>query len=280
MNIRELLNRGYYMLKNNKIETPKQKARLIMQYILGKPKEYIVIYDSKQVSKENEENYMNNIEKLCQGIPIQYITNSQEFMNMSFYVNKNVLIPRHDTEVLVEEVISLAKKRANIKILDLCTGSGIIGISLSKNLKNAEIYASDISEEALKVAKHNNEKNETNVKYIESDLFENIPKMKFDYIVSNPPYIKTHIISTLSDEVRKEPILALDGGYDGLKFYTKIAKEAIDFLKYGGYLCLEIGYDQKDEVIDILKNTGNYSKIYCKKDLCDNDRVIIAKVGD
>lgn len=280
MNIRELINRGYYVLKNNKIESPKQKARLIMQYVLDKPKEYIVIYDSNQVSKEDEENYMNNINKLCKGTPVQYITNFQEFMNMSFYVNKNVLIPRQDTEVLVEEVISLAKKRADIKILDLCTGSGIIGISLSKNLKNAKVYASDISEGALKVAKQNNERNNTNVNYIHSDLFENIPKIKFDYIVSNPPYIKTDVIDTLSDEVRKEPILALDGGYDGLKFYTKIAKEAIEYLKYGGYLCLEIGYDQKDEVIEILKNTGVYTKIYCKKDLCDNDRIIIAKVGD
>lgn len=280
LNIRELLNRGYYVLKNNKIETPKQKARLIMQYVLNKPKEYIVIYDSKQVSKEDEEKYMNNINKLCKGTPIQYITNFQEFMNMSFYVNKNVLIPRQDTEVLVEEVISLAKNKTDIKILDLCTGSGIIGISLSKNLKDSEVYASDISEGALKVARQNNDRNGTDVKYIHSNLFENIPEMKFDYIVSNPPYIKTDVIDTLSDEVRKEPILALDGGYDGLKFYTKIAKQAIDYLKYGGYLCLEIGYDQKDDVIDILKSTGNYTKIYCKKDLCDNDRIIIAKVGD
>ena len=280
MNIRELLNRGYYVLKNNKIETPKQKARLIMQYVLNKPKEYILIYDKNQVSKEEEERYMNNINKLCKGTPVQYITNFQEFMNMRFYVNKNVLIPRQDTEVLVEEVISLAKKSTDIKILDLCTGSGIIGISLSKNLKNAEVYASDISEGALKVAKINNEKNNAKVNYIHSDLFENIPKIKFDYIVSNPPYIKTDVIETLSDEVRKEPILALDGGYDGLKFYTKIAKEAINYLKYGGYLCLEIGYDQKDDVIDILEKTGNYTKIYCKKDLCDNDRIIIAKVGD
>ena len=280
MNIRELINRGYYVLKNNKIESPKQKARLIMQYVLEKSKEYIVIYDNNQVSKKDEENYMDNIEKLCQGIPVQYITNAQEFMNMDFYVNKNVLIPRQDTEVLVEEVISLAPKKAPIKILDLCTGSGIIGISLSKNLKNAEVYATDISKEALKVAKYNNEKNNANVKYIESDLFENIPNMKFDYIVSNPPYIKTDVISELSDEVRKEPILALDGGQDGLKFYVEIAKQAIDYLKYGGYLCLEIGYDQKEEVIDILKNTGNYTNIYCKKDLCDNDRIIIAKVGD
>lgn len=280
MNIRELLNRGYYVLKNNKIETPKQKARLIMQYVLNKPKEYILIYDKNQVSKEEEERYMNSINKLCKGTPVQYITNFQEFMNMRFYVNKNVLIPRQDTEVLVEEVISLAKKSTDIKILDLCTGSGIIGISLSKNLKNAEVYASDISEGALKVAKINNEKNNAKVNYIHSDLFENIPKIKFDYIVSNPPYIKTDVIETLSDEVRKEPILALDGGYDGLKFYTKIAKEAINYLKYGGYLCLEIGYDQKDDVIDILEKTGNYTKIYCKKDLCDNDRIIIAKVGD
>lgn len=280
MNIRDLLNRGYYILKGSKIDSPKQKARLILQYVLDKPKEYIVIYDNKQVTKELEGKYIDYINKVANGMPVQHITNSEEFMNMSFYVNKNVLIPRQDTEVLVEEVIKLAKNKQNIKILDLCTGSGIIGISFSKYLKNAKVYASDISQEALKVAQYNNEKNNTNVNYIESDLFENIPEMKFDYIVSNPPYIKTGVIETLDEEVKKEPIIALDGGYDGLKFYTKIAKEAIGYLKYGGYLCLEIGYDQKDEVIQILKNTGLYTKIYCKKDLCDNDRVIIAKAGE
>ena len=277
MNIRDLLNRGYYILKGSKIDSPKQKARQILQYVLDKPREYIVIYDNKQVTKEEEEKYINFINKVAQGIPVQHITNSQEFMQMSFYVNKNVLIPRQDTEILVEEVIKLAKDMQNIKILDLCTGSGIIGISLSKNLKNAEVYASDISAEALKVAKYNNKKNKTNVIYIESDMFENIPDIKFDFIVSNPPYIKTDVIENLDAEVRKEPILALDGGADGLKFYNKIANEVTSHLKYGGYVCLEIGYDQKNEVTQILKNTGLYTKIYCKKDLCDNDRVIIAK---
>ena len=207
---------------------------------------------------------------------------TQEFMKMNFLVNDKVLIPRPDTEVLVEEVIKLSKKFAKPKILDLCTGSGAIAVSLAKYVNSAEIYASDISKEALDVAKINAKKNEVENKitFIESDLFMQIPKNKFDIIVSNPPYIRKDVIEDLDEEVKKEPIIALDGGTDGLDFYRKIAKDAYDYLKYNSYLCFEIGYDQKIDVIEILENEKKYTNIYSKKDLYENDRIIIAKVGD
>ena len=221
----------------------------------------------------------NNIEKIANGVPLQHITHTQEFMKMDFFVNENVLIPRPDTEILVEEVINLAKKIDNPKILDLCTGSGAIAISIAKNVPSAEVLAIDISEKALEVAKKNSQKLQAKVKFEKSNLFSNIGKMKFDIIVSNPPYIKKTDIKLLSNEVQKEPEIALDGGYDGLDFYRKISNQAIDYLKFGSYLCFEIGYDQKEDVTEIIKNTKHFNNTYCKKDLFGNDRVIVTKVN-
>ena len=281
MTIKETLNKGMIMLKSNNIESPKLKARLLLQYILKRPRQYLIVYDNEQITKKQQWEYFVNIEKLSQGVPLQHITHLQEFMKMDFYVNENVLIPRPDTEILVEEVIKIASKFENPKILDLCTGSGAIGISIAKYVKNAKVYATDVSEKALEVAKIN-AKNigvEEKIEFIKSDLFKNVGKIKFDIIVSNPPYIKNGDIGYLSEEVQKEPKLALEGGIDGLEFYRKITKQAIDYLKLGSYLCFEIGYDQKIDVIEIIENENKYIDTYSKKDLYGNDRVIITRVG-
>lgn len=282
MTIKEILSRGVILLKSNNIENPVIKARLLLQHTLGKSREYLIIYDNKEINKKEETIYFNKIKKIIDGIPLQHITQTQEFMKMNFFINDKVLIPRPDTEILVEEVIKLSKKFIKPQILDLCTGSGAIAVSLAKYIKTAEIYASDISKEALNVAKINAQKNEVEEKitFIESDLFNNIPKNKFDIIVSNPPYIRKDDIKQLDEDVKKEPIIALNGGIDGLDFYRKISKEAYDFLKYNSYLCFEIGYDQKIDVIEILENEKKYTNIYSKKDLYDNDRIIIAKLED
>lgn len=280
MTIKEILNKGTFMIKNNNIELPKLKARLLLQFTLNKPREYLIVYDNQKVSEYDEKIYFENINKLIQGVPLQYITKSQEFMKLSFFVNDKVLIPRADTEILVEEVIKIAKRIREPKILDLCTGTGAIAISLKKYIPESIVYASDISKDALNVAKRNADNNNAEIKFFESDLFKNIPNIKFDIVVSNPPYIRKDVIPTLDVEVQKEPKLALDGGIDGLDFYRKIVKQGYDYLKYNSYLCFEIGYDQKIDVMEIIENEKKYIDTYCKKDLYDNDRIIITRVGD
>lgn len=279
MTIKEMLSKGMIILKGNNIDSPKLKARLLLQYILKKPRQYLIVYDNEEVGKKEQWEYFVNIEKLSNGVPLQHITHHQEFMKMDFYVDENVLIPRPDTEILVEETIKIAKKMNQPKILDLCTGSGAIAISIAKNVPDAEVYAIDISQKALDVAKKNAKELDAKVEFIKSNLFNKMDKMKFDIIVSNPPYIKKDVINCLSKEVQKEPELALDGGIDGLDFYRKITAQAIDYLKFGSYLCFEIGYDQKDEVLDIIKKQEHYSNTYCKKDLGGNDRVIVTQVN-
>ena len=276
MNIKQSLEYGIKVLKENKIEEPFLKARMLLSYILNVEKEYLILHDLEEISEENIKKYKECINRLINNEPLQYIIGKQEFYGIDFFVNKNVLIPQPDTEILVEEVINICKKEYQksldtINILDLCTGSGAIGIAIKKNTKNTKIVISDISKEALEVAKYNlNSVNEKNIKIIQSDLFENI-------IVSNPPYIKTSVIKELSKEVQNEPIIALDGGKDGLDIYKRIISKAYKYLKKDGFLCLEIGYDQLQDVIALINNNGKYKEIYSKKDINGKDRIIICK---
>lgn len=281
MTIREAINKATIKLKMNNIGSPKLKARLLMQFILNQTRQYLMVYDEKKLTQEQEKKYIEAVEQLINGIPLQHITHRQEFMKMDFYVNSNVLIPRPDTEVLVEEVIQIAKKINAKKILDLCTGSGAIAVSLAKHIENSQITAIDISREALKIAELNAKRHQVDkqIVFLQSNLFEDLPQEKYDIIVSNPPYIKREIIKTLDQEVQKEPYIALDGGNDGLDFYRKIIHQSYEFLKYRGYLCLEIGYDQKVDVIELIEQEEKYVDTYGKKDLYGNDRVVVTKVG-
>lgn len=278
MTIKQAITKGMIMLKSNNVESPKLKARLLLQYVLDKPRQYIIVYDNKEIDKQQQWQYFVNIEKLTKGVPLQHITHRQEFMKMDFFVDENVLIPRPDTEILVEEVIKIAQKYNSPRILDLCTGSGAIAISLKKFVPNADITAVDISEKALEIAQKNAKKLETKINFLRSDLFDKLDNKKFDIIVSNPPYIMKDEIKKLSEEVQKEPKIALDGGEDGLDFYRIITEQAINYLKTGSFLCFEIGYNQKSDVIKIIEDEQNYKNIYCKKDLYGNDRIIITQV--
>lgn len=280
MTISELIKKGMIELKNENIEEPKLKARLLMQYVLNQTRQYVIVNDMEQLEKNKEKQYLEEIKILKKGVPIEYITHQKEFMKLNFFVDKNVLIPRQDTEILVEEVIKIAQKTNAKKILDLCTGSGAIAVSLAKYLPQSEITAIDISNEALKIAKKNAISNnvENQITFVNSDMFTNLNEEKFDIIVSNPPYIKTNVIEKLDIQVKNEPYIALDGGKDGLDFYKKIINESYRYLKYKGYLCLEIGFDQKIDVIELIENTEKFVNTYSKKDLFDNDRIIVTQI--
>lgn len=281
MQIKDVIRKGMIELKVNGIEEPNLKARLLMQHILNKPRQYLLVHDTDMLTLRQEVDYFKAIKKLKQGVPLQHITNMQEFMKLNFYVSQDVLIPRPDTEILVEEVINIAKKIRAKKILDLCTGSGAIAVSLAKYIEDSQITATDISEKALRVAKLNAKNNEVEDKitFLKSDLFKEIPKEKYDIIVSNPPYIRKEEIERLDREVKKEPHIALDGGEDGLDFYRKIIHNSEEYLKFNGYLCLEIGYDQKIDVIELIENEEKYKDTYSKKDLYGNDRIVITKLS-
>lgn len=276
MNIKQLQEYAINKLKQAGVEEPILKTKLLVAYVLDKTKEYLLIHQDEEIDKEIVETFNNALEKLSNRIPLAYIMHSQEFMRMKFYVDENVLIPRQDTEVLVEKVMKTCKE--NSKILDMCTGSGAIAISLAKYIPQSSVTASDISIEALKIAKRNANSNNVKVSFIESDLFENIEEKEWDVIVSNPPYIETDVIKSLQQEVQMEPIIALDGGVDGLDFYRKIITDASSYLIKGGILALEIGYNQAEKVTELLKENRKYSEIEVIKDLAGNDRVIIAKL--
>ena len=286
MNIQKLRNFGRNKLKENSIEDTSFKAEILLQYTLNMNKTEIIINSEKEVQHDLEQKYIAYLDEVIAGKPIQYITHKQEFMGLNFYVDESVLIPQPDTEILVEETIRTVTANnkqlgQNMKILDLCTGSGAIAISLENYLKNkfeTEIIASDVSKKAIDVAKRNAKENNAKVKFIISDMFENIKENNLDIIVSNPPYIEKATIITLSKEVQNEPHLALDGGIDGLDFYKIIAKEGYKHLKSGGYILVEIGYNQKESVSNIFKEyTDQYIEVNCIKDLNGQDRVIEVK---
>ncbi|MCL2341723.1 MAG: peptide chain release factor N(5)-glutamine methyltransferase [Firmicutes bacterium] len=284
MTIQEALNKTISELNEYGIQEPILKARILLAFVINKDKEYLIVNEDEELSNEEKAAFKQAAARLLKGEPLQHIIGVQEFMKLKFMVNKNVLIPRPDTEILVEEVIHILQKTVGVvhcatrlQILDLCTGSGAIAVSIAKYAENVNILGTDISQEALDVAKQNAEKNNVKIEFIESDLFENI-KGKFDVIISNPPYIEKEEMKKLDAEVQKEPVIALDGGEDGLDFYRRIISEALKYLNPEGYLCLEIGYNQKETVMQLIKESNHYKDIYSKKDLAGIDRVIICKL--
>lgn len=274
MNIEEVLQKATIKLKDNNIEEARSKARRLLAFTLEMSKEQIIIHNKKEITIEQEISYNEYISRIILGEPIQYIIGGQEFMGIDFKVNPSVLIPQPDTEILVERTIEILKHLKEPKVLDLCTGSGAIAVSIAKYVPNSIIFASDISKQALEIARQND--NENKVNFVHSNLFENIDG-EFNVIVSNPPYIKTSEIQRLSKEVQNEPLLALDGGQDGLFFYREIIKQAHKYLEEQGYLCIEIGEDQKEQVITLINNCSYYKNIQAFKDLSGHDRVIICE---
>lgn len=274
MKVRELKKIGIKKLEENNIEDCIYKVDKLLQYILNMSKIDLVINEEKNIDSKIENKYFELINEIIEGKPLQYITNTQEFMKLNFYVNEDVLIPQPDTEILVEKTLDVAREDNKLSILDLCTGSGAIAISIKKYKNNAKVYASDISKKALEIAKLNAKNNDTDIIFIESDMFQNINNKKFDIIVSNPPYIETKEIENLPKDVQNEPAIALNGGEDGLKFYKIIRDEAYKYLNKNGKILLEIGYNQKDIVEKLFSDNKYYKNIESYKDLSNIDRII------
>lgn len=304
MKLREALIAANRMLNEAGIETARIDAEVLMQHALQKEKIFLITEPAYEFSAEEENRYFEMINERASGKPVSYITGEKEFMGLPFVVNEAVLIPRPDTEILTEEAVRLIKEgyvnvdrlagaaektaengsqavTGRVKVLDMCTGSGAIAVSIGYYVRESEVTAADISEEALKVARTNAERNEVGerMRFVQGNLFENIGKDdKYDMIVSNPPYIRTEDVAELMTDVKDfEPELALDGGDDGLDFYRRIIPEAADRLKKGGYLLFEIGMDQGEALEQLFEENGLFEDVRVVKDLAGLDRTVCAK---
>lgn len=255
-------------------------ASIIMSYVIGKERWYLVAHQEEELTQILLDEYFSLIHKRLSGMPVQYITNCQEFMSLNFFVNEWVLIPRPETEILVEEVLRsvlIYPESSIINVADIGTGSGCISVSIARNTENTRIKAIDVSREALAVAEKNAVRLGVSdrIEFIQSDLFNSIKHQQFDIIVSNPPYIPSSVIDGLQVEVREhEPRLALDGGVDGLEYYRKIISQGFNYLKPGGLIVLEIGCDQGQAVRELAESFQDYDSSKIVRDLAQKDRVI------
>lgn len=276
---KELLEYGKVRLQEAEIEEYALDAWLLLEYVFQISRTWYFVHENEMADTEKAEQYLEYIGERSRHVPLQQLTGEAYFYGMKFYVNEDVLIPRQDTEVLVEEVLKLSRtvfpeeKRKHLNILDVCTGSGCILLSLLSNLENAEGTGVDLSEKALNVARINGRNLGIQAEWIHSNLFDKV-QGKYDMIVSNPPYIKTSVIEELMDEVKlHEPRMALDGREDGLYFYRAMIREAEEYLNQGGILAFEIGYDQGESVSRLMREQG-YSQVQVIPDLAGLDRCV------
>ena len=278
MTIRDILTNIRERLQKAGIEDFEYESWVLLEWKLHIDRAEFYMNPNGEVKQELLEDLEEVLLKREQRVPLQYLMGECEFMGFDFSVDERVLIPRQDTEILVEE--ALKRIRPDMQILDMCTGSGCILESILKFGEKKQMHLKgtgcDISEEALKVARENNSRLGTDARFIKSDLFESVTG-KYDMIVSNPPYIRTEEISRLDEEVKlHDPWIALDGKEDGLYFYRLIVKDSIRYLNKGGYILFEIGFDQGKDVSELLKNEG-YEEIEIKKDLAGLDRVVMGR---
>ncbi|KEH94769.1 peptide chain release factor N(5)-glutamine methyltransferase [Clostridium botulinum] len=283
MNIGEVLKYAYDILKKENIDTYMLDAQLLLQKVLKKDKLFIILNRNEILSKDEEEEFLKLINLRKDKMPVKYILGECEFMGLNFYVKEGVLIPRADTEILVEEVIKEIKENNYNRICDVCCGSGAIGVSIGKYMENSTVDCYDISDIAIEVTGKNIErfllKDRLTVE--KSDLLTVAIKQnkKFDVIVSNPPYIKEEVIPTLMEDVKDyEPYIALCGGIDGLDFYRKITVQSLEILENNGLLAFEIGYDQGEAVKELLIESG-FTDVKVINDLAGLNRVVIGKIN-
>lgn len=273
--VRDIINKAQNTLETAGIADSQVDSWLLAEFVFGITRAKYYANMQMTVDGKSAEKYNELVNQRAGHIPLQHLVGTQEFMGLTFKVNENVLIPRQDTELLVENVADCLGNGERT-VLDMCTGSGCIAVSIDRLSKDSKVTAVDISEKALEVAQENNRFNNANVTFIQSDLFTNVTG-RYDIIVSNPPYIRTDEIPKLMEEVKShEPVMALDGMEDGLYFYKKICNEASDYLNDNGKIFFEIGYDQGDDVSEILRQ-NRFCNIEVLKDLSGNDRVVIAR---
>ncbi len=272
----EVYREGAARLGEADIEEAELDARLLLEFVCGTDRNTLLVHGERDVSEEEYGRYCGLIERRAVHVPLQHLTGEQDFMGLTFLVNKDVLVPRQDTEVLVEE--AMKHLHDGMRMLDLCTGSGCILLSLLHYSNDCEGVGVDLSARALSVAGKNYEIQRTQrpdmkARFLEGNLFEGLED-RFDMIVSNPPYIKTDVIDTLMPEVREyEPVMALDGGTDGLAFYRRIAGDAGAYLNGGGMLFFEIGCEQAADVCKIMEAAG-FREVEVVKDFAGLDRVV------
>ena len=269
MNIRDALKRGCEVLEGAGSESPRLDAQVLLLAVLREERTVLVSHPERELATQEEQLYNQYISERALGKPVSYITGMKEFMGLEFAVNEAVLIPRPETELLVEEAVkeleAISRETEAVpRVLDLCTGSGAIAVSIKHFVPQAEVTATDLSEEALKVARENAERlTAGGIRFLQGDLFEAFSNLQipgsglFNLIVSNPPYIPVEVIDGLMPDVKDfEPRLALDGGADGLDIYRRLIPQAAEYLAPGGVLLLEIGHDQGETVPDLCRQAG------------------------
>lgn len=289
MKTRILIKEGEYRLAKAGCMDAKIDAQELYCFLMGIDRLQVFMKAEEEADEETERKYLALIARRAERIPLQYITGVQEFMGHRFHVDQSVLIPRQDTETLVLEAARTIQNTPREKlsfferlkggkewqVLDLCCGSGAIGISLAKICDKMELTGSDISGAAIAVAERNAKALHVKAEYLQGDLFEPLGEKKFDMIVSNPPYIRTNMIALLQDEIKNcEPREALDGGRDGLDYYRRIVKQAPDYLKKEGFLFFEIGHDQGEDLRKMLHDDGRFTPAEVIRDLPGRDRVV------
>lgn len=293
----KLIGEGADRLMKAGCMNPGVDARELFMFLKGIRRTRLFMMLNEDVDDETATQYLELIERRAAREPLQYITGVQEFMGIRLSVNRDVLIPRPETELMVEQAIKVIlsgtlkmepfieeaeffeaiEPRKNWKVLDLCCGSGAIGIAVAKRCRDVKVTACDISSEAVSVAMKNASSAHVNIKFRTGDLFEPVKRKKFDMIISNPPYIKSYMIPALQEEVRDfEPVSALDGGGDGLSFYRRIADEAPSHLNPGGVLMMETGHDQGDEVLRLLNQNDAFERCVKVRDYNNFDRIAVA----
>ena len=287
ISLEALLKEGTTVLEENKIQEARLDAWLLLEYVTGISRALYYADPGKMPEKEKAEEYRQLIRQRAEHIPLQHITHQAYFMGFEFYVNENVLIPRQDTETLVEKALEILQGQDKPRVLDMCTGSGCILLSILAMKENAIGTGADVSDKALLVAKRNAEGLNVadRAEFVESDLFSS-PFFKettgkevplYDILISNPPYIRSAVIDDLMEEVKgHDPRIALDGHEDGLYFYRRIVSEGKAYLREEGWMLFEIGYDQGEDVSTLLKEAG-FIHVQVIKDLAGLDRVVLGQ---